>query len=112
MYSPSASDEPSLRWITSNCVFGSRWKQMKKRPGPGIDLGVEAAEGLGHRLDPLVRQPCVGIEALCLLDIAALDGPHEGLGAIHEQRGLALDVGGIGRRTRRPRRSGRPSTVR
>jgi len=32
MYSLRASDEPSRRWIASNWLFGSRWKQMKKRP--------------------------------------------------------------------------------
>ena len=66
----------------------------------GVDLGVEVAEGLGHRLDALVRDPRRGVERLGLLDVAGLDRGGERLGRRRPSCGLLDDVGAV-RRDRR-----------
>jgi hypothetical protein len=43
----------------------------------GVDAGVEIAEGLRHRLDPLVGDPGGGVEGFRLLDVSGFDRGHE-----------------------------------
>ena len=60
-----------------------------------VHLGVEVAERLGHRLDPLPVHPGPGVELARLRVVARLVGRGERVGLRHQLLGLVLDVGRV-----------------
>ena len=100
MYSLSASFAPSRRWIATNCVAGSRWKQMKKRPASSWPSAL--VDAVGERVaaaqDPVAavaarrREPDVGVDR-------------------DRRRAVGLARRGRAGRTRRCRRAARRSSL-
>ena len=81
---------------SSQSAFSIRWKPLEFARRhvvlASVDARVEVAEGLGHRLDPLVGDAGGGVERLRLLDVAGFDRGDERLRRGDQLGGVLLEV--------------------